>query len=159
MKNWPGAAIGWVVSGMALMGLAVWILMPRLMLLTYPSRLSYEETVAALGESLAATGQWRVLVVNDYRQATAAYGTIEPTGSVNICNPAYAARILAQDEDRGVTAFMPLSIGVYTDRQGRVFVSRLNVGLVGTMFGGTIAEVMRAADSDLVQLVDPLVAK
>jgi len=38
---------------------------------------------------------------------------------------------------------MPLSIGVYEDGKGQVYISQLDVGLMGMMFGGTIAEVWR----------------
>jgi dienelactone hydrolase len=48
---------------------------------------------------------------------------------------------------------MPLAIGVYEDAQGHVHVSRLNVGLVGMMFGGTIADVMGTAGADLAEVV------
>ena len=45
---------------------------------------------------------------------------------------------------------MPLGIGVYEDKEGRVFIANLNVTLLGKMFGGAIAEVMgRDAGKDL----------
>jgi uncharacterized protein (DUF302 family) len=152
------AAAGFIVLGMALMGVAAWVLMPRLMLVTHASRFGYEQTIGVLSEALGANPAWRVLAVNDYQKATAEHRSLEPTGSISVCNPGYAARILADEVDRGVTAFMPLSIGVYTDREGHVFVARLNVGLVGTMFGGTIGEVMRAADADLAEVVGSVAA-
>jgi len=78
---------------------------------------------------------------------------------MNICNPRYASRILANDSDRGVTAFMPLAIGVYEDKQGQVYVSQLNVGLISMMFGGTIADVMGVAGKDLNEVVASVAAK
>ncbi len=45
--------------------------------------------------------------------------------------------------------FMPLGIGVYEDKQGNVYLSRLNVGLMGMMFGGTISDVMGMAGRDI----------
>lgn len=48
---------------------------------------------------------------------------------------------------------MPLAIGVYEDKKGQVYVSQLNVGLMGKMFGGTIAEVMAMAGKDLNEVV------
>jgi len=128
---------------------AVWFTMPQLMLVDRLSSHGYEETMALLGTRLGSQEDWRVLAVNDYQQATAAFAAIPRAGSVNVCNPRYASRILATDTDRGVTAFMPLAIGVYEDGQGRVHVSRLNVALVGRLFGGTIAEVMADAAGDL----------
>jgi uncharacterized protein (DUF302 family) len=152
-------AAGWVLVGMVLMGLIVWFTMPSLMLMKHKSSRSYEDTVAALSEAVKKKQDWRVLTVNDYQKTTAAFGTIERVGSMNICNPRYAAKILTDDADRGVTAFMPLALGVYEDKKGQVYVSQLNVGLLGMMFGGTIADVMGMAGKDLNEVVASAVAK
>ena len=153
MKKGVLHAAGWMLAGMLLMGLIVWFTMPSLMLIKHKSNRSYDETVAALSEALSKKQDWRVLTVNDYQKSTAAFGAIERTGTVSICNPRYASKILANDVDRGVTAFMPLGIGVYEDKQGNVYVSQLNVGLLGMMFGGTIADVMGMAGKDINEVV------
>ncbi len=146
-------AAGLVLVGMALMGLIVWFTMPALMLIKRRSTRSYDDTVASLDAALKKKQDWRVTMVNDYQKNTAAFGAMERVCSVNVCNPRYASQILADDANRGVTAFMPLAIGVYEDKKGQVLVSRLNVGLLGMMFGGTIAKVMGMADTDLKDVV------
>lgn len=152
-------AVGWVLVGMLLMGLMVWFTMPSLMLVEHRSSRSYDDTIAALSEALAKKQDWRVLTVNDYQKSTSSFGAIERVGSVNVCNPRYASRILANANDRGVTAFMPLALGVYEDKKGQVYVSQLNVGLLGMMFGGTIAEVMGTAGKDLNEVVAVVTVK
>lgn len=152
-------AVGWTLVGMVLMGLIVWFTMPSLMLIKHKSSRGYDETVAVLSEALKKKQDWRVLTINDYQKSTAAFGAMERVGSMAICNPRYAAKILANDADRGVTAFMPLGLGVYEDKKGQVFVSQLNVGLLGMMFGGTIAEVMGGAGKDLKEVVESVAAK
>lgn len=152
-------AAGWVVVGMVLMGLIVWFAMPSVMLIQHKSSRNYDDTVAALGAALKQKQDWRVLTVNDYQKTTAAFGSLERVGSLNICNPRYAAKILAADADRGVTAFMPLALGVFEDKNGQVYVSQLNVGLLGMMFGGTIADVMGMAGKDIGEVVAAVVAR
>lgn len=154
MSRQARSALGWTLFGMVLMGLLVWFMMPRLMLVDQASPHSYDETVSMLDARLASHGDWRVLAVNDYQSSVSSFASIPRAGSVNVCNPRYASRILADEEDRGVTAFMPLAIGVYEDAHGQVHVSRLNVGLVGMMFGGTIADVMGTAGADLEAIVE-----
>lgn len=149
----------WVVVGMVLMGVVVWFAMPSMMLIRHKSPHNYDQTVSAVSEALTKKPDWRVLSVNDYQKTTAAFGSLEKVGSVNICNPRYASRILAEEANRGVTAFMPLAIGVYEDKKGQVYVSRLNIGLLGMMFGGTIADVMGAAGQDLHEVVATVTAK
>ena len=138
-------AIGWVLVGMVLMGLIVWFSMPSLMLIKHKSKLSYNETVNVLSETLKKKQDWRVIIVNDYQKSTAAFVALERVGSITICNPRHASKILADDKNRFVTAFMPLGLGVYEDKKGQVFVSQMNVGLLGKMFGGTISDVMGGA--------------
>lgn len=129
------------------------------MLIKHKSNRGYDETVAVLSEALKKKQDWRVLAINDYQKSTAAFGAMERVGSMTICNPRYAAKILANDADRGVTACMPLGLGVYEDKKGQVFVSQLNVGLLGMMFGGTIADVMGGAGEDLKEVVESVAAK
>lgn len=147
------AAAGWVLVGMVLMGIIVWFTMPALMLVKRKSNRNYDDTISALTEALKNKQDWMVKVVNDYQKSTSSFAPIERVGSMNICNPRYASKILANDADRGVTAFMPLALGVYEDKQGQVYVSQLNVGLVGMMFDGTISDVMGMAGKDLKEVV------
>jgi uncharacterized protein (DUF302 family) len=149
----------WVIAGMFLMGLIVWFTMPLLMLIKLKSKLTYDETISVIGENLKKKQDWKVLVVNDYQKSTEAFIHLERVGSVNICNPRYVSKILADDKNRGVTAFMPLGLGVYEDKKGQVFVSKLNIGLLGKMFGGTISEVMGAAGKDLSEVVNSVTSK
>ncbi len=152
-------AIGWMLVGMVLMGGIVWFTMPSLMLLKHKSSLTYDETVNKLNEVVAMKPDWKVLVVNDYQKATEAFGSIERTGSINVCNPRYASKILANTKNCGVTAMMPLAVGVYEDREGRVYVSQMNFKLIGMMFGGTIAEVMGMAGKDVGEIVKSVAAE
>ena len=151
--------IVWVLVGMALMGLIVWFTMPLLMLVKHKSKLNYDETVTALSETLMKKQDWHVLTVNDFQKSTKDFVTLERVGSIDICNPRYVSKILSDDKNRGVTAFMPLDFGVYEDKKGQVFVSQLNVGLVGKMFGGTISKVMGMAGKDLSEVVESVSAK
>jgi uncharacterized protein (DUF302 family) len=152
-------AIVWVLVGMVLMGFLVWFSMPSLMLVKHKSNLSYDETVKVLSETLKKKQGWRVIMVNDYQKTTAAFVALERVGSITICNPRHASKILADDKNRFVTAFMPLGLGVYEDKKGQVFVSQMNVGLLGKMFGGTISDVMGGAGKELSEVVESVSAK
>ena len=152
-------SIVWVLVGMALMGLIVWFTMPLLMLVKHKSKLSYDETVTALSETLMKKQDWHVLSVNDFQKSTKDFVTLERVGSIDIFNPRYVSKILADDKNRGVTAFMPLDFGVYEDKKGQVFISKLNIWLLGKMFGGTISEVMGTAGKDLSEVVNSVTSK
>ena len=148
--------VGGLLVGMVLMGLMVWFTMPKLMLIKRRSSRSYVDTVAILSEGFKKKQDWRILKINDYQESTAAFGAMERVCSVNVCNPRSASKILADDANRGVTAIMPLAIGVYEDKKGQVFVSQLNVKLLGKMFGGTIAEMMGGPAQPSMRSLHPL---
>ena len=61
---------------------------------------------------------------------------------MSLCQADHAYNILKNDIDKKVTAIMPCRIGVYEDKDGKVFVSGMNMGLMSKMFGGNIAKVM-----------------
>lgn len=146
-----GMALLGGVAGMAVMGLAVWQAMPRLMIVDHESALGFDETVAALTEAVTRKQDWKVLAVNDYQKTieTGGFGKMRRIGSIAVCNPRYASRILREDRNKRVTAMMPIEVGIYEDQDGKVHLSELDVGLMGRMFGGTIAEVMGEAGKDL----------
>jgi hypothetical protein len=54
---------------------------------------------------------------------------------------------------------MPLKLGVYEDKKGQVFVSQLNIGLLGKMFGGTISKMMGLAGKDIKEVVGSVSAR
>ena len=148
-------AILWMLGGMAIMVAPIWILMPSLMLVVHESPLSYAETVTALNAAIDSRPDWKALETYDFQRNIddAGHGPIEKVGSVALCNPLYASRILSDDDNRKVTAFMPLGIGVYQEEDGNVYISELNVALLGMMFGGTIAEVMADAGNDISEVI------
>ena len=155
----PLSTIVGALVGLLLMGLVVWFSMPSLMLIKHRSKCSYEDALAILSEDLQKKQDWHLVKVTDYQENTAAFGAIERVCSLSVCNPRYASKILADDRNRGVTAFMPLAIGVYEDKKGQVYVSQLNVNLLGMMFGGTIAAMMKVAGTDLKEVVASVTAK
>ena len=155
MASKSGRPVLWVLVGMAIMGIAGYLMMPSMMLIVHESPNDYEATVAALQASIDSRADWKVAYTYDFQQniTEAGHGPIEKVGAVALCNPLLASRILADDDNRKVTAFMPLGIGVYEDSDGTVYVAELNVRLLGMMFGGTIAEVMAEAGGDVSAVI------
>jgi uncharacterized protein (DUF302 family) len=151
-----GKFITGIITGMILMGMLVWFTMPSLMLIEHKSPLNYDETIAALESGISKKKHWKVPQTSDFQKSIqeGGHGPIDHVGAVALCNPLYASRILADDKNRKVTAFMPLGIGVYEDSSGQVYISELNVGLMGMMFGGTIAEVMADAGKDVNDIIN-----
>ncbi|MFW6163073.1 MAG: DUF302 domain-containing protein [Planctomycetota bacterium] len=75
---------------------------------------------------------------------------------VELCHPDYASRVLA--DRRHLATMMPCALAVYEDDDGTVHVAKMNTGLMGTVFGGTVAEVMGGSVSrDEARMLAPVV--
>jgi uncharacterized protein (DUF302 family) len=150
---------GGIVVGILLTGVAVWQLMPRLMILEHPSRFGVEETISRLKQAAEAEG-WSVPGVRDMNKSMAKYGVTfdRPVRLVELCKAEYAESVLSTD--RHIATLMPCAVAVYEGDDGRTYVSHMNVGLMGTLFGGNIARVMGGAVArDEDKILSAVVAK
>jgi len=58
-----------------------------------------------------------------------------------VCNPAHANKVLRKDPN--LAGIMPCTWAVYETMDGRVFITKMNIGLMSKMYFGVIGEVMR----------------
>lgn len=107
------------------------------------SSFSLEETVARLTKAAEAEG-WKILDVRKLHESVRKGAGIEvrPVHVVDLCHPAHAGKVLAQDSARPVSVFMPCSVSVYEKTDGKAYVASTNAALLGRAFGGVVAEVM-----------------
>jgi len=134
------ALAGCFFSGALIVVILVWLLMPKLMLKTRQSNYGVEETCEKLESAALALG-WNVPSIRNLNQMVGKEG-LSLNGKVRIvelCNAVYAKSVL--DSDPEMSTLMPCALGVY-EKNGRTFVTSMNVGLMGRMFGGNVAKVM-----------------
>lgn len=150
-----GITILYIVIGMLLMGVGVWIMMPKMMLTTYKSKSDFNETVEKLIVAIKLKGDCKVTKEFDFQKNIhdAGHDKIEHVGSIAICHPKYASMILLEEQNRKITSIMPITLGVFENKNGQVFVSELNIGMMGMMFGGTISKVMKIAGKDVKEII------
>jgi uncharacterized protein (DUF302 family) len=135
-----GLAAG-LVLGIVLSIAGVILLMPGMMIKTHESSLGFEETVAALEQSITDNG-WTSPGTMNLNNSMAKHGVeFGPRiRLVRMCKAEYASQVLAGD--RHVSSLMPCRVAVWEGDDGKVCISKMNTGLMGKLFGGTIAEVM-----------------
>jgi len=106
------------------------------------SPLGYQETIAHL-ENVITNSGWIISRKINMQKSIAQYGKkIPPVTIIKICQADYADKILNTDEAMYVSVMMPCSIAVYQKSDGKTYVSTMNTGLMGKMFGGVVADVM-----------------
>ncbi|MCF6175561.1 MAG: DUF302 domain-containing protein [Victivallaceae bacterium] len=137
--------IGGLVIGVLLSAITGWVMMPKLMLTTHQSRYdSVEETCKQLKIAIK-NGGWQCPAVRNMNKAMLKHGVTfaEPVRIVELCNAQYAKAVLATNPE--VSTLMPCAWGVYKGKDGKVYITGMNMGLMGKMFGGNIAKVMGGA--------------
>ena len=131
------------IAGVVMLGAVAWKMMPALMLSESVSPYGLEETVDLIQKN-AIEADWVVSGLVKLDASIAKHGgpKVPRTWLINLCQADHASRILADDADRVVSVMMPCTISVYEKSDGKTYIGSMNAGLLGRMFGGTVAEVM-----------------
>ena len=140
-----------LLSGVAVLGIVAWIAAPTLMLTTHESRYSVDETCERLRGAIEANG-WKCPAVRNMNDSMAKQSVAmgPQVRIVELCRADYAKDVLETNPE--VSTMMPCAFGVY-EKEGHVFVTGMNMGLMGRVFGGNIAAVMSekvAADENAI---------
>ena len=134
--------IAGVFLGIGLTALAGWAAMPHMMLTVHQSKYpDVDKTCQELKAAIEAAG-WNCPGIRDMNKSMAKHGVQHgrPVRIVELCQADYAHDVLGGNPE--VSTLMPCAFGVYEGADGKVYISGMNTGLMGKMFGGKIAEVM-----------------
>jgi len=133
-------ALGFTL-GVVVTALAAVAAMRTLMIVDYDSTKDFDGTVAALEQAIKDQG-WVSPGTMDMQANLQKHGVDfgRRIKLVKLCKASYAAEVLT--DARHMASLMPCTIAVYEDDAGAVKLAKMNTGLMGTLFGGTIARVM-----------------
>jgi len=141
-KIWVAGVVGATI-GFVLSGIVVFTAMPSLMIVTWESKLGFDETIAALQKRIPEHG-WVISGDQpiDMNKSMTKHGvTFKPhVKLVKLCKAEYAKSVLTTD--RHVSTMMPCTFSVWDGDDGKVYLSKMNMALMAKMFGGNIAKVM-----------------
>jgi uncharacterized protein (DUF302 family) len=131
-----------IIIGAVSVAVIMKMAMPGMMLIERTSPFGVDETVQRI-ESAVTNGGWEISRTMDMQKSLAKLGQTVPRVTViKICEPHHAAAIMNDDKALFVSTMMPCSIAVYEKTDGKTYVSTMNAGLMGRMFGGTVAKIM-----------------
>jgi len=127
------------------------------MIIESRSRFNFEETLKMLNEQIALA-MWRIPATHDLQLTIKNIGKeILPVKVIELCLPAHSSKILELDNERVLSALMPCRISIYEKSDGKVYLSRLNSGMLAASLGGVVAEVMATATNDIEKMLQPIV--
>jgi len=139
-----------LVVGAVVMALAVWKIMPRLMIFTKKSAFDYDKTLEILQNEAKKAG-WNVPHVYDMKKSFEKAGAsdVERMHVISLGNGKHAWEIVKNDEDKNILAMMPFRLGVYEDKKGDVYFCGANMGIMSKIFGGNVDKVMGESAKEL----------
>ncbi|MCP3669740.1 MAG: DUF302 domain-containing protein [Gammaproteobacteria bacterium] len=154
MKSITAITLGFV-AGIIVTGIVGWNMMPGMMLHEGLSPYGTEETVNRIKESAKKKG-WVVPGVKPLHKSIMKHGggKVLPTMLINLCQANYAFSILREDENKKISVFMPCTISVYEKSDGKTYIGSMNARLLGEMFGGSVAEVMKDVSADQQSFIE-----
>ena len=129
--------------GMLATGGLMFLIMPKMMFVTKQSKYNFSDTVEKIEKAIVNNkwghrGTW--FVHNDFIGKGIDFRS--RIANVNLCKAPYAAEMLSIEKNRFAAALMPCAFSVWENDSGKVFVTKMNTGLMGPMFGGVIAKIM-----------------
>ena len=152
------AIIGFVVGALVIT-MTVAIAMPKMMLIETVSQYDFDTTFEMINQSVEKH-EWKIPVVHDLQKTMAKYGkTVRPVKVIELCHPDHAGRILAENEERIVSSLMPCRVAIYEKEDGKTYISRMNSGMMSSMMGGLIKEVMTIAADENELILEPVLTK
>ena len=139
-RIWPWILLGGL-GGMVLTAILTVAGMRTLMIEEYSSPHDVDETVKRLEAAITSRG-WSIPKTMDFNASVAKQGeSFSPkVRMIKLCKAEHAVEVLA--DARAMACLMPCTFAVYEDDAGGVKVSKMNTGLMGKLFGGTLARVM-----------------
>ncbi len=135
------AILGSFGAGFIVMAVLMIIIMPSMMIVVKESRFGFDETVAKIEKSIQEIG-WNSPGTMFINQALKKHNVefAPKVKIIQLCQANYAKSVLTTD--RYLSCLMPCSIAVWENDKGKVFVSKMNTGLMGKLFGGNVAKIM-----------------
>ena len=156
-----------MITGL-LIGLAVGIIVailvlfyssPALMLSEDKSNYDFETTVQEFEKSVIAAG-WKIPHINDLQASMKNFGfEVNKVKVYEICQPEFANMILSQDDERIVSTLMPCRVSIYEKSDGKVYVSRMNSGIMAKPMNKLIRTTMSKAAAETEEILQPIIAR
>ncbi|WP_340113539.1 DUF302 domain-containing protein [Maribellus mangrovi] len=142
-------------SGVVLTLVVIIAVLPQRMFVEQESKLGFDETVAAIEQSVK-DNNWSMPHQYNLQATMSKHGfSVKPVKVFSLCKPEHAYEILKSDKERPLSAMMPCRVSVY-EKDGKTYVSMMNSGFLSKFMGKTAKEVMGAASAENLQILQPI---
>jgi len=134
-------------------------ILPKMMIIEDQSQYNFERTFEEL-ENSVKEHDWKIPKVHDLQKTMAKFNKkVRPVKVIELCHPDHAGRILKESDERIVSSLMPCRVAIYEKADGKTYFSRMNSGMMASIMGGLISEVMAEASTENEEILKPLFTK
>ena len=131
--------------------------MSKMMFLEDESKYEFNKTVVELKLVLEKNG-WNVAEKRDMKEHYSQFGfETRDIVTFEICKPKGAVDILNEDKYTRMVPFMPMRVAIYKKSDGKIYISRLKLMMMGKMNTGVVKKVMKVGAIDLEKAVEELI--
>ena len=117
---------------------------------------NFEKTVNLITQRIAHQPGWHVVTVINQEEEIKKYGgpDVGKVAIIKFCNAKLAGKMLSDDDTKFMAVKMPLSMAVYENSKGEVFISLMNGYLLTRMLSGTKeAKIMEYVVRDIENIL------
>ncbi len=143
-------AIGGFLLGAVVALVAVWNMAGGMVFNERVSPFTVEETVARIQQNIQGAGNGWALsgLRNPIKPLQAEGSNALPVLMIEACSPKYSGPILKDDKVRYLSLLMPCKISVYKKNDGKVYIGTMNAGLIGSLYGSAVGDIMEKVVTD-----------
>ena len=122
------------------------------------SQLDFDETASAISEAAQEHG-WEISSAYDLEKAgqKAGYEDMPKIQVITLYNPHEGYTLLQDDDNKLLSALMPLNVSVYETNDGQVYVAGVDLGRISKMFRGAARDGLKASADHRAQMLENIV--
>ena len=127
----------------------------EMMIIELKSPYDFDKTVRVVTDRINNHAGWHVTHVIDQNHEVKKHGGFE-IGNFKIikyCQGKFSAEMLQADERKKIGTMMPKSFAIYEKSDGQVFVSTMNGGVIGKLFGGEIEKIIEESSLEVEEIM------
>jgi uncharacterized protein (DUF302 family) len=135
-----------IIIGAILSAFIIFRMSPNIILKETESKYNFKETLSRFTAAVEEGG-WKIPVTHDLQATLLKHGKedVNSVSVVEICNPDLSEKILKTDDEKIVSNMMPCRVAIYQKADGKVYVSRMNSGLLAKAMGKVTKREMAIA--------------
>lgn len=143
------------IAGVIFSGVFISVSSGEMMIKEFKSPYDFNKTVEVIAQRINEKSGWHVTEIINQNKEVLENGGFE-IGNFKIikyCHGGYSARMLQTDDRKKIGNMMPKSFAVYEKSDGQVFVSTMNGGIIGKLFGGETEKIIEEVSLEVEDMM------